>query len=167
LRRLRFEDKVRVLWIDAICINQDDREEKNQQVPLIGKIYSRTAGLLIWLGQGDDDSDRAMDLVLKFTYQLEPETDVEIRARNQALLAGYIESIAEDLTPFLAFRHLCDNKWFTRGWIVQELLLPLTEEILKDGRKSFMLTRKTLICRRKDVPWILFSRLKSTVGLHS
>ena len=38
------------IWIDAICINQDDNEEKSKQVPLMGEIYSQAREVFVWLG---------------------------------------------------------------------------------------------------------------------
>jgi hypothetical protein len=51
LKRLRLPDADRVLWVDAICINQFDLEEKNIQVPLMKDIYSKASVVLIWLGR--------------------------------------------------------------------------------------------------------------------
>lgn len=48
------------IWIDAICINQDDVDEKSRQIPLMGDIYSQSSTVYIWLGEGNDSSDRAM-----------------------------------------------------------------------------------------------------------
>jgi hypothetical protein len=53
LRRLRFPNSTRILWIDAICINQDDKEERSYQVPLMGSIYSLARRVVVWLGPGD------------------------------------------------------------------------------------------------------------------
>jgi hypothetical protein len=54
LKRLRKEDAVRVLWADAVCINQEDIPEKNKQVRLMSRIYAQPSAVLIWLG--DDTS---------------------------------------------------------------------------------------------------------------
>jgi len=132
----------------------------------MGKIYGLTKRLNIWLGPQDDISDRAMDFVDEFGKTLKPENSNEAAVNNQKLLSDYITGLTDDFAPFLAFRKLCDNEWFTRGWIVQELLLPLTEEILPDGRKSLMRTKKNLIYGEKKVDWILFSRVKTTVSVH-
>jgi len=52
-------------WIDAICINQDDVLERNQQVALMTRIYKKSLGVHIWLGETADNSDLAMDLAPK------------------------------------------------------------------------------------------------------
>ncbi|KAK0701126.1 heterokaryon incompatibility protein-domain-containing protein, partial [Lasiosphaeris hirsuta] len=54
LRRLRCRQKTRVVWADAICINQADMDERCAQVLLMGDIYRLTKGVLIWLGDGLD-----------------------------------------------------------------------------------------------------------------
>jgi hypothetical protein len=48
------------IWIDAVCINQQDEREKLLQISLMGEIYSRAATVYVWLGEGDGASNRAM-----------------------------------------------------------------------------------------------------------
>ncbi|KEY74542.1 hypothetical protein S7711_07148 [Stachybotrys chartarum IBT 7711] len=50
LRQLRSETEARVLWVDAICINQSDIEERNEQVSMMRNIYSSCNHVIIWLG---------------------------------------------------------------------------------------------------------------------
>ncbi|KAE8445975.1 hypothetical protein EG329_012614 [Mollisiaceae sp. DMI_Dod_QoI] len=50
LVHLRSDTEGRALWIDAICINQTDLEERNEQVQLMAYIYSRAKKVLVWLG---------------------------------------------------------------------------------------------------------------------
>jgi hypothetical protein len=51
LLKLRFrKKKVRLLWVDAICIDQTNIEERNQQVKLMGDIYSSAETTIAWLG---------------------------------------------------------------------------------------------------------------------
>lgn len=52
LRRLRRAEKERVIWIDALCIHQEDYEERSQQVMLMGSIYSKCREVIMWLGDG-------------------------------------------------------------------------------------------------------------------
>ncbi|KAF2870570.1 heterokaryon incompatibility protein-domain-containing protein, partial [Massariosphaeria phaeospora] len=50
LEKLRLKKKKRTLWIDGICINQADVEERNQQVHLMTDIYRKAEKVLMWLG---------------------------------------------------------------------------------------------------------------------
>jgi hypothetical protein len=54
---------VQHLWIDAICIDQSDDEEKSEQIQLIKQIYDRAASLVIWLGGGTRSSVEAFHLL--------------------------------------------------------------------------------------------------------
>ena len=49
------------IWIDAICINQQDKEEKRWQVELMGDIYREASEVIAWLGTSADDSDTVID----------------------------------------------------------------------------------------------------------
>lgn len=55
------EDKRMLIWIDQICINQSSHPEKDDQVPLMGTLYSRAAQVLVWLGPAANGSDDLMD----------------------------------------------------------------------------------------------------------
>ena len=63
LRQLRTPDKSRALWIDQICINQDDIDERNKQVSLMHKIYSKAENVVIWLGEEGPDDEMAFRFV--------------------------------------------------------------------------------------------------------
>ncbi len=63
IRRIRLLDADRDLWIDAICINQNDDTERGQQVSAMHKVYSQTRRNLIWLGENgmtDPGSSRTL-----------------------------------------------------------------------------------------------------------
>ena len=53
LKRLRRPDRQRRLWADQICINQDDRAERSQQVQFMNRIYKNASNVLVWLGPDD------------------------------------------------------------------------------------------------------------------
>ena len=59
LQYLRSETKPRVLWIDAICINQTDLPERGQQVRIMDSIYRGAECVLAWLGERNESSDAA------------------------------------------------------------------------------------------------------------
>jgi hypothetical protein len=48
------------IWVDSICINQEDDREKTYQLPLMGDIYTYARPAFIWLGQGSEETDRAI-----------------------------------------------------------------------------------------------------------
>ena len=61
LLRLRDPFLPRILWIDAICIDQGDKGERNRQVQLMAKIYARASRVIVWLEEvaaGGDQADR-------------------------------------------------------------------------------------------------------------
>lgn len=60
LQRMRFPDRTRTLWIDALCINQYDKEERAQQVATMGEIYRYSKGNLIHLGEDEPDAEDAL-----------------------------------------------------------------------------------------------------------
>jgi hypothetical protein len=63
LRYLRLPDKPRTIWVDAICIDQSNIEERNQQVRLMKSIYSSCAVDLVWIGESDKRTQSAFDSI--------------------------------------------------------------------------------------------------------
>lgn len=53
------------IWVDSICINQDDKREKEGQISLMQEIYSSASSVYIWLGIGNEESDKAMNYLRK------------------------------------------------------------------------------------------------------
>ncbi|KAF7193731.1 Heterokaryon incompatibility protein 6, OR allele [Pseudocercospora fuligena] len=75
LRKLRSsaDEEHHVVWIDAICIDQNDDDEKMKQVAMMGEIYSKARGTVIWLGDADDRTElglRACDVLAKAYWKM-------------------------------------------------------------------------------------------------
>lgn len=66
LQYLRDGQSSQVMWIDAICINQADLDERRHQVQLMKHIYSDAVRVLVWLGEEDEDSRLAMSILEKW-----------------------------------------------------------------------------------------------------
>ncbi|KAF7886134.1 hypothetical protein EAF00_010237 [Botryotinia globosa] len=56
----------RILWVDVLCINQDDLDERASQVALMRRVYSEANTVLIWLGSEAENSEQAMRSVERF-----------------------------------------------------------------------------------------------------
>jgi hypothetical protein len=61
LSRLRDHSFERIIWVDAVCINQNNPEEQGQQVQLMAKIYSSAHLVIVWLGEKAEDTDGALE----------------------------------------------------------------------------------------------------------
>jgi hypothetical protein len=98
--RDRFFD--RVLWIDAICINQKDNEEKGQQVQSMAKIYASANRVVVWLGEAASDTDGAFEVLCHATA--EGSIDPPSRQSVTALLKR----------PWFQRIWVCDSQRITR-----------------------------------------------------
>lgn len=63
LQRLRDPALDRVLWVDAVCINQDDIAERAQQVQIMAMIYAYASRVVVWLGEEVEGSSEAMEVL--------------------------------------------------------------------------------------------------------
>ena len=75
LRRLRQPTQSRRLWIDAICINQNDTKERGQQVAMMYDIYRQSCGNLIYLGEDVDFLEAALQNVQDILYEIRMHTE--------------------------------------------------------------------------------------------
>lgn len=63
LQALRYTDKPRTIWIDAICINQQDLEERASQVKMMGQVYRTASTVRVWLGADSEDDKDAISIL--------------------------------------------------------------------------------------------------------
>jgi hypothetical protein len=114
LRHLRYEQRDRILWVDALCINQEDDEERSQQVSHMSLIYSKAMSTVIYLGDLDSDTDRAFDALEMFSQDRHlPELPIW-----KADDPGRIE-----WAGVLVIERILLFPWWGRTWIVQEVAL--------------------------------------------
>ncbi|KAH8797863.1 heterokaryon incompatibility protein-domain-containing protein [Xylogone sp. PMI_703] len=141
LRYLRYKEFPRVLWVDAICINQNDPDEKSQQVPMIGEIYSRATKVHAWLGEADRDIDCIYNVLQEFRdRRREAEFPTHFDAAEQLSFhrqlfrniyldkAGTLpeqSDLDDDMLQeeFNWLRPFYMRPYWRRVWIVQELVL--------------------------------------------
>ena len=63
LQHLRHDFESRTLWIDAVCIDQHNKDERGRQVRIMDQIYAKSSLVLAWLGKSDKDSDAALNAI--------------------------------------------------------------------------------------------------------
>ena len=102
LSHLRYRGRVRMLWVDALCINQADILERGHQVYQMKRIYTLAKRVCVWLGLADGGTREAV----QFLTSLEIEQD----ALN-SIFTGSLE-----IRKHLAF--LSKNEYWDRLWII-------------------------------------------------
>jgi hypothetical protein len=121
LRRLRSPTMTRVLWIDAICINQEDLDERSNQVPLMRYIYPQASQVVVWVGEEDDMSRLAMSTFKEWAslYNEDISYNPHVRQEFQSRfgLRHDFESTVKAISSFLR------RPWFSRSWTLQEISL--------------------------------------------
>ncbi|KAK4241747.1 HET-domain-containing protein [Achaetomium macrosporum] len=143
LKELRLTDQPRTLWVDSICINQSDVDERNRQVRQMDRVYSSAVQVVVWLGRGDGDTDAAIDFV-RGLAELDAETADRIVSNK-----GLPWEDRERVFRALGMRHglsnhdrvvgglvkLMSHAWWKRMWTVQEIVLSRSAD-LRCGSKS-------------------------------
>jgi hypothetical protein len=102
LRRLRRSNEDRLVWVDAICIDQNSIEERNAQVTMMGQIYQEASRVIIDIGEESSNSDHALDAIMHCSeealYGFEPGLHIR-------------DTVNE----------LYRRPWFKRVWVLQEV----------------------------------------------
>jgi len=153
LRDLRYQEKDRILWIDALCINQNDDKERGEQVQQMGSIYSKAERVIIWLGEATYNTD----YVMHYMKQLEKEgtkqasNDQKISDKQWVnIWSAVVHSLSADQRDLLVegLWSLLRRNWFKRVWIIQEVANARVAEITCGGKSvsasTFILTLSLL-----------------------
>ncbi|RFU28429.1 hypothetical protein B7463_g7909, partial [Scytalidium lignicola] len=148
------QEEPRMLWIDALCINQKDLAERNGQVLMMPQIYSHASLVLIWLGDECNGSTEAMQLFCRASVEglSSCQFTDEVGKKKLGLRYGVsqphvLEPEAKiESTTVTALIDLLNRPWFTRVWIVQEFLLGLRHT-------------RILLCGKDSVPWPQLERV--------
>ncbi|KAK6189615.1 hypothetical protein LQW54_013084 [Pestalotiopsis sp. IQ-011] len=136
LKALRLRDGTRILWIDAICINQNDLAERSSQVRMMARIFASASSTLIYVGKHTPSSlivfrelsEAASGCIERCSYcnRFEP---VRGRPSNEV-----IQGLEE----------LIHRPWFRRVWVLQE---------------SFVSRERRILCGEDVVSWDMLNAL--------
>ena len=147
LRHLRYGDRSRTMWIDAVCINRDDTDERESQVKRMAEIYRFAQKVVIWLGPESRNSKHAMSTLRYLGSQLETGRN---RTRYRSPEAVELDWFAADCElPYAtetweAITDLVHRDYFGRLWIWQETQLANS--------------RAVIVCGLESIPWPRFIR---------
>ncbi|KAM5430272.1 hypothetical protein McanMca71_007249 [Microsporum canis] len=113
------------LWVDQVCINQADADERSAQVDLMHRIYQQAAFTLVWLGREDGYTKRAAQLIPRLARagsRLVDSSIVPYAPNGRELHASEgIPYVSEGEWDALAA--LFQRQYFRRLWVVQEVVL--------------------------------------------
>lgn len=157
----RTRENYLTIWVDSICINQKDDEEKDYQITLMAKIYESARVTYFWLGSGSNATDSAMKYLQKIGAQeyqnphefpWSPLFDLDI---------GLLIRIWGTSTPTLAFLgrpcfegldEVFQLPWIQRLWTFQEAMLSSHAEIY---------------CGNKRLPWLTMVFALEYLNVHA
>jgi hypothetical protein len=135
------------IWIDAICINQIDVEEKSQQVAMMGELYSKAAKTLIWLGNDVEGiAESALKSIHNFLEWAPQQEKVQrtippeqkLPAADPTQAKGPSAAKEKLVSPFFewdAVACFASAPWFRRLWAMQEVFLA-KDAVCKSGEES-------------------------------
>lgn len=150
LRRLRLPDRERVIWADAICINQEDIHERECQVLLMQAIYNQASKVLVWLGDDEfGQAEKALRVInlasgwcmietnanslsdIDFNLVSEPTLIQRVgygSLHASSFLGGFLgtpmwefDMMGVEVEKWASLRWLLERPWFSRTWIIQEV----------------------------------------------
>lgn len=156
LRYLRYEDRQRILWVDALCINQDDIDERESQVQMMGSIYSSARQVLIWLGEETGEVKGAFQVMKRLEASFAALHSKRYVSNRVPLLDSTLEALfpTSMLGPNFEWKPvigLLQRPWFQRTWIIQEAILP---------------SRATVICGHTVMPWHKFEKVMQGIQIY-
>lgn len=120
LRCIRPRRQSLVIWVDMICINQNDTAERNHQVHLMAAIYEKAVQVYIYLGERDDASDLIFDFLAKKKKKTTVSND------DKYSLVSSRDGVRD-------FFH--KRRWFGRVWVIQEVAMARSAVVFC-GQKS-------------------------------
>ena len=143
---LRYRDRPRVLWIDAICVNQQDPKERSRQVRRMADLSRLADRVVVWLGPEKKDSKYGLRLLEELSSTITVDwihsTMASRSDGSDKVWADESKELPYGDREFCAIYSLISCPWFERLWIWQEIRLAKPNAIL--------------ICGSDTLPWKSF-----------
>jgi Heterokaryon incompatibility protein (HET) len=143
LQHFRDENQPRILWVDAICLNQADVVERNHQVKLMRRIYEGSELTLIWFGVAKAEELLALNVCLRYDHALRMSYmlshDLSWNRRfsiAREFLRNRPEANHNSIDQMKSFKAIDLRAWSRRIWVLQEYAVS-ENAIIIYGRTSF------------------------------
>ncbi|KAK8044319.1 hypothetical protein PG993_004343 [Apiospora rasikravindrae] len=145
IRHLRYPDAPRTMWIDAVCIDQANVDERSQQVARMDRIFTKATRVLFWLGPEANQSALGMQALgwlgsrvwideYQMPRALDPLDDERYRLSDQFTSAPFSDE------EWLGSVEVMCRPLFTRLWVRQEIFLAGPSSIVQ--------------CGNAEMPWL-------------
>ncbi|KAF5678090.1 heterokaryon incompatibility 6 OR allele [Fusarium circinatum] len=128
------------IWVDALCINQSNSNERSPQVSVMNQIYGKANRVIVWLGKAFPELETGLKAVERLGAASVPETLRMIRTQTWDFSSD-LSTMPErygidpiDQEEAIGLIALYMSNWFTRVWIIQEVSLTSDVVILCSGR---------------------------------
>lgn len=131
LQQLRYPNQERILWVDAICINQDDNKERGHQVQQMGDIFKKAGRVIFWLGESVPFTSfidnfmtvfgRLQQISLSYPYSSWSQNDENWRRIWSHSIGPALANPESFYRLKRGLWHVLNQAWFTRVWILQEV----------------------------------------------
>jgi ankyrin repeat protein len=158
LSDLRYTDRDRIVWVDAVCINQEDMKERGHQVNQMGSIYKSAEQVIVWLGRSIVNTSpvfRHMRQLEKLAtghayheWKVSDHRWQEIWSTTKPMVD--VESTDWLLQQRRGLESIFNEPWFTRVWIIQEIA---------NARSA------TIMCGKATISSRIFAAMPSLVGM--
>lgn len=141
------------LWIDAICINQEDRIERSSQVAKMKEIYENAHSMIIWLGKATTDNTSAVELLKQIVaLDEEPELSNGDVPGVTCRFGNADRAIETSYKALKAASKLFKQTYWDRTWILQEASTP---KLRVPGTESDCIT--WVFCGDATITWDIYS----------
>ncbi|TDZ32205.1 Heterokaryon incompatibility protein 6, OR allele [Colletotrichum spinosum] len=138
LKALRQRNKPVTVWIDGLCVNQQNRDEKAEQIALMAMIYGKAQSVAIWLGPDADRSSSTVSLLKKLSRE----------AKSPHRIRELLKTNERDVSAIVS---LFERDYWKRLWVVQEVYV---------ARKA------TVYCGSTKLPWDIYESASDVLQTH-
>jgi len=154
LRHLRLADRLRVFWIDSVCVDQDNLQERGHQVRRMADIYTRAKRVVVWLGPEGLHTASAMNTLVRLAGNIQADWSLWITRPAKGISPSeHHWADPEAVLPYDedtidGIQDLYGREWFQRLWVQQEIRLANNDALVLCGHESMLFKdlRKAALC---------------------